>query len=309
MNSKLKIYTYHYVQADRYSKFDKLKSLSTDNFIKQIEYLRETKHNFISLYDLNIKSQLGNPQNAVMLTFDDGLKSSFSTVFPILRDYGIPAVFFPSARPFLSKKAFDATKLHYVLASIDSPYSIFVVINSEFNMNLDGKMDECGKDNRFDNKVVATIKKYLQRDCPFLMRTKIVDYLFKLYVTKNEDEFVENVYMSPAEIEIMNSYDGCEFGGHGYLHEWMGKADKYRNMKEVLYSDRMLDKLDRNRIKSFSYPYGNYSNDTVEILEKRGYEFGFTAEPRMADLEKDHKLLLPRYDCNDLQKEMEDYYK
>ncbi len=307
MNNKVKIYVYHYIQADRYSKFDRLNSLSIDNFIRQIEYLKETKHRFISLYDLNFNNNL--PENSVLLSFDDGLSSHFSTVFPILREHNIPAVFFLSARPYLSKKALSVTKLHYILASLDNPYSVFMYINQYYNINLDEVMNSYGKDSRFDNKIVTTIKRYLQRDCHFSVRTKIIDDLFKFYVTENEDEFVENIYMSPSEIEIMNSYDDYDFGGHGYLHEWMGKVGEFRNMKEIIYSDRMLSKINDKTQKVFSYPYGSYSTDVVEILRKRKYNFGFTIEPRTADLQVDELLLLPRYDCNDLQKEMEEYYE
>lgn len=69
-------------------------AVSTDNLIAQFSWLREHNYHVISLDDViaakNGKKQL--PENAVLLTFDDGYKSIYTHVFPLLKQFNYPAV-------------------------------------------------------------------------------------------------------------------------------------------------------------------------------------------------------------------------
>jgi len=63
-------------------------------FIATIEYFRRHDFNFVSLQDI-IEAHEGKkplPEKAIMLTFDDGYKTYFDFVFPLLSDYKIPSV-------------------------------------------------------------------------------------------------------------------------------------------------------------------------------------------------------------------------
>jgi biofilm PGA synthesis lipoprotein PgaB len=69
-------------------------AISTRNLASQFDWLASHGYHVISLQQLidgrNGKTKL--PDHAVMLTFDDGLKSSYSKVFPLLKAYGYHAV-------------------------------------------------------------------------------------------------------------------------------------------------------------------------------------------------------------------------
>ncbi len=69
-------------------------AVSTDNLVAQFSWLREHNYHVISLDDViaarNGKKSL--PENAVLLTFDDGYKSIYTHVFPLLKQFNYPAV-------------------------------------------------------------------------------------------------------------------------------------------------------------------------------------------------------------------------
>ncbi|HHA19453.1 MAG TPA: poly-beta-1,6-N-acetyl-D-glucosamine N-deacetylase PgaB [Methylophaga sp.] len=69
-------------------------AISTDNLIAQFSWLREHNYHVISLDDV-IAAKQGKkplPENAILLTFDDGYKSTFTHVLPLLQQYQYPAV-------------------------------------------------------------------------------------------------------------------------------------------------------------------------------------------------------------------------
>jgi biofilm PGA synthesis lipoprotein PgaB len=67
---------------------------STDHLISHFDWLKANGYNVVSL-DQVLKATEGGrplPPNAVLLTFDDGLKSFYTRVYPLLRAYHYPAV-------------------------------------------------------------------------------------------------------------------------------------------------------------------------------------------------------------------------
>ena len=67
---------------------------STDHLIAHFDWLKANGYHVVSLDDV-IKARQGGvplPPHAVLLTFDDGLESFYTRVYPLLRAYGYPAV-------------------------------------------------------------------------------------------------------------------------------------------------------------------------------------------------------------------------
>ena len=76
-------------------------------FKQQIKYLKKT-YNIISLKDLQIsmESRKSLPENALLITFDDGDYSLYKNAFPILKTYEVPAVIFIISQLIDSEKTF-----------------------------------------------------------------------------------------------------------------------------------------------------------------------------------------------------------
>ncbi|WP_266157317.1 poly-beta-1,6-N-acetyl-D-glucosamine N-deacetylase PgaB [Dyella silvatica] len=70
-------------------------AISTDHLIAHFDWLRANGFHMVSLDDV-IAANAGRrqlPEKAVLLTFDDGLVSFYTHVFPLLRAYRYPALF------------------------------------------------------------------------------------------------------------------------------------------------------------------------------------------------------------------------
>ncbi|MFC5742477.1 poly-beta-1,6-N-acetyl-D-glucosamine N-deacetylase PgaB [Dyella tabacisoli] len=70
-------------------------AISTDHLIAHFDWLRANGFHMVSLDDV-LAAERGQrvlPDKAVLLTFDDGLLSAYTRVFPLLRAYGYPALF------------------------------------------------------------------------------------------------------------------------------------------------------------------------------------------------------------------------
>jgi len=99
------ILTYHNFNKDEGSSY----SINIVEFEKQMDYLAAHNYSVISLSEL-LKglrdSQL--PPKPVVITIDDGFKSSFTLAYPILKKYNFPATLFLYTN-FIEKNSFSLT--------------------------------------------------------------------------------------------------------------------------------------------------------------------------------------------------------
>ncbi|MBX3389064.1 MAG: polysaccharide deacetylase family protein [Phycisphaeraceae bacterium] len=71
-------------------------AVSPVEFEKQLDYLQQNGYTTIDTkrLEVSMRTGLALPPRAVMLTFDDGWETQFSTVYPLLRERGMVGVFF-----------------------------------------------------------------------------------------------------------------------------------------------------------------------------------------------------------------------
>lgn len=70
--------------------------VSPENFTKQLDFLQENGFHTITMAQLqkNRQGLISLPPKPVVLTFDDGYASMYHTVFPLLQEKGMKAVFY-----------------------------------------------------------------------------------------------------------------------------------------------------------------------------------------------------------------------
>ena len=72
------------------------------------------------------------------------------------------------------------------------------------------------------------------------------------------------------------SKNGMFFGSHGHDHEWMEFLDKSQNIEIENFLKFLKDwKTDKF---SICYPYGSYNSQTLKIVKKQKFSFGFTSK-------------------------------
>lgn len=116
------ILTYHHVLRDQENKYFRYTSTTTSDtaFDAQMAYLKEAGYQTISMYELEgyLNNTLNIPAKAVVLTFDDGLKSVYRYAYPILKKYGQQATaFIISSRIKVKPQPWDPNSLQFMSIS------------------------------------------------------------------------------------------------------------------------------------------------------------------------------------------------
>lgn len=89
----LQVLSYHDVSDDPLARPDPL-TVSTDQLVSHFDWLRRNGYTVVSMAQVAAATHGGPPlpPRAVLLTFDDGLRSAYTRVLPLLRLYRYPAV-------------------------------------------------------------------------------------------------------------------------------------------------------------------------------------------------------------------------
>ena len=307
---------YHYVRDLKNSRYPEIKGMDVSLFKQQIAFFKE---NFNPVTIEEVIAHFDNgyqlPERPLLLTFDDGYIDNFTTAFPILQEEGIQGSFFIPGKTFTENVLLDVNKIHFVLACapIEELYSDVVneidhlISNNEYNeMTKEEMIEKYAVANRFDPKEVIFVKRVLQMVLPEEIRNRISSELFKKYVGIDEDKFARELYMNIDQIKCMKR-NGMYIGLHGYDHYWLGKLDKDKMEKDIDRSMEVLsDVIDKDSF-IMNYPYGDYNDDVLSYLRSKGCKLGMTTEVKVADTEKDDRLLLPRLDCNDFPPKSNNY--
>ncbi|MBM3911351.1 MAG: polysaccharide deacetylase [Thaumarchaeota archaeon] len=303
--NRCKIVVYHYVRPIKSSQYD-IKGMDVDDFQNQIIMLKK-KYKPIKMQDiieaLDNKRQITN--DSVLLTFDDGIKDHYEYVFPLLRENNIEGLFFPSGKPILEKIVLDVHKIQFILASVKNPDSIISEIKKslddlkkEFDIELfDSYYKKFAVESRFDSKDVRFIKNLLQKGLPHELRTKLIDHLFKRYVTNDEESFSKKLYLSLDEIGKMKNA-GMTFGSHSYSHYWLSTLTERELTKELDDNLGFLEKI-RGDYLGMCYPHGSYNDLVIQKMDEYSFQFGLTTEVGEAILDNENRFKLKRFDCND----------
>lgn len=293
----LTVVMYHYVRRLAESRYPAIKGLEREAFIRQLQHIKAT-YTPVSGQDV-IAAIKGDqlPDDAVLLTFDDGYLDHYTTAFPLLQRERIPAVFFPPARSVLEGVVLDVNKIHYTLACAE-PSAIAERIDAAVP-DPKAWRAKYAVPSRFDPPEVVYIKRMLQAGLPQPLRGELVAELFARYVTKDERAFGRELYLDEDQLRSMLEA-GMMVGSHGYHHEWLNTLSAADQAKEIDQSLAFLRALGVHRDWTMCYPYGAWNDSLIGILRARGCAAGFTTRVAVADLAQDDPLLLPRLDTNDL---------
>lgn len=292
------------------SKYPNLKALEFKEFKKHINYLKR-KTKILKMEDLKHINFKKN-QKYSLLTFDDGYIDHYKYVVPYLKKKNIYGSFFIPVKNLVCKNILSVNKIHFILEKFYKNETKLekilekMLYNKKINLRLIKKRWKIKRSKRkkrnFDNIKVFFIKDLLQNLLSKNLRSKIVDNLFKLYVSNNTKKFYSKLYMNERQIRSIKN-DGMHIGSHSYEHNWY-EFMNYKNQKEdIKKSINILKKRKLlSNIKSFCYAYGSHNNNSLKILKKENVDFAFTTnkgfEIKIGNI---NKLKLKRFDTNDLK--------
>ena len=213
------------------------------------------------------------PDDAALLTFDDGLADHARTVTPRLVARGWSGLFFVLARspgdPMTVGHA-----LHVLLAALgedglrDAIVASLPPPDAERFVRLQARERSAGVD------AIDVLKRPLQRDLADTVEP-ILQQLVETHLGPS-GEVADALHLAPAEVAGMRA-DGQVIGGHGERHLWFDHEPAARVAGEIRASARFL--VDEPRPWAFAYPYGASDVTAVSELTEAGFAAAFHASP------------------------------
>ncbi len=309
----LTIVMYHYVRNFARTRYPRIKGLDVAGFRRQLDHL-SGRFTIVSMQDVLAAAAgvAALPAAAALLTFDDGYAEHYDVVFPILHERRLQGSFFPPVEPVVDGVMLDVNRVHFILASVDTPQLVGAAIDAEVRGAADDRLETVeayraawAVANRFDDAETIYVKRMLQTALPPDVRHRIAAALFARFVSADEQAFAGELYLTRDQARVMVA-DGMFFGSHGRAHLWLNHADRPTQEAEIDGSLAFLADIGMPIDDGWvmCYPYGGWSDDLLGVLRQRRCAVGLTTRVATARVGSrldgaDDPLLLPRYDTND----------
>ena len=307
--SALTVVMYHYVRDRSRTRYPGLNVRSVEEFEGQLDYI--TRHYRVcGMEDVRAaaRGDRGLPPNACLLTFDDGFRDHFTTVFPRLAERGLPGCFYPPVAAVEARRVLDTHKIQIILAAAPEPARVAhrlleLIEEHRAQWELpsgDVLYRQYAQAGRFDGPEVIFTKRVLQRGLPEPVRAAITGRLFEEHAGADEATVAQELYMDLAQLRAMVRA-GMEVGGHGADHVWLDSLSRVEQAHEIERTTAFLARVYGRPPAGWAmcYPFGAYNADTLDLLPGAGCVLGLTTR---VDLVPDLRtpLELGRLDTNDL---------
>ena len=287
----LTIVMYHYVRDG-----GRVHARRVDEFDAQLDHV-ERNHTVVGLDTVRSRAW---PEDACLLTFDDGLVEHLEVVAPALARRGMTGVFCPPGAAVLERRVLDVQKSQFVLAASDDHEALARRI---FELAPNARALDFSLEHRYDPPETVRVKRLLQDALPEDDRRLVLDTLFAELVADDERAFAEELYLDPDGVRELVAL-GMDLAGHGWEHRRLALLDEDAQRAEVDGSLRVLEAAGAPTDDwAMCFAYGSRDEASLRLLRERGCAIGLTTEPRVASPEDD-LLQLPRLDTNDLPVEV-----
>lgn len=261
----LQILVYHKVNDERDPFFPATPIVV---FVEQMKYLAE--HCCVLSLEEAVarKKNRDLPENAIVITFDDGYKDNHLYAFPILRKLSLPATIFlatdaiGSGRVLWHDKVFSAfretrTRVLKGFGECREEYSLGTVSEKL----------------QAQSKVIKFLRSLNDNDRSFW-----IERLIEALGSESRD-LDPHLMLTWDEVKMMHQH-GISFGSHTVNHPILSKLTAERARSEIYDSKRIIEEKLGTTVTTFAYPGGkkeDFSEETKKIVGEAGYSCALTA--------------------------------
>jgi poly-beta-1,6-N-acetyl-D-glucosamine N-deacetylase len=222
-------------------------------FLESIKLIRKN-FNIVSLDDLIKSYKEDVVKKEAAITFDDGGKSLYYNVFPIVKEEKIPITIYVIAKYLLDQ-------------------------NYEFWFKESLRINNMGLNIDFQK---LKYMKYEPRD----------DYMDKVSRDINY-HFTEGDGLELSMLNEILKYNFISIGSHTINHVNLTVEDIKTSENEIIQSKKMIEEILNIKIEDFAYPYGFYDLASENIVREAGYRSATTTDWRFLTKD-DSMYTLPR---------------
>ncbi len=246
-------------------------AVSPDNFRRQLQYL---KNSFPVVRFEDDWSQVKKP--AIVITFDDGYADNAREALPILEEVGVPATFFVSTGPIVSRQEFWWDELEHIVLGDHKFPGQFELADSHFGQNWP---TGTGAERRtLFQEIQSRMKKVdAQRRENWLKQMR--------HWVHMEEEFCEAHHaMTVEELRRLSRSRWVTIGAHTVTHTALSSMTPEDQWQEIIGSKMQLESWLERKVSVFSYPFGtkeDYTPETVCLCKEAGFlkvAYNFSAQ-------------------------------
>ena len=240
-----------------------------------VKYLKN-KYNIITAKRLYEFYHSHKPlENACLITVDDGHISSYDVIYPILKKYNVPAIFFVS--PEIAKRENAINFWFQEIRDYDKK-KLWNIIKTHSN-----KQDNPEKDHidLIKNETIDNI-------------WKIISKYQELYLVARK----EPQNMTIQQVLQIDKEGLVEIGAHTLTHPFLAKETDIKAKEEIQSSIKQLEEILGHPVLTFAYPNGrpiiDFGEREKQFLKETSVKLAFSTYTRKFSL-SDDVFAIPRY--------------
>lgn len=260
-------------------------SVTPRHFAEHLEVLRKRSYP-MQLQQLTQTLQDGAcPQGAVAITFDDGYANNLHNAKPLLERYDIPATVFVIAGCVRHEHEFWWDELERLLLQPGIlPETLHLSINSSTYQR------ELGESANYSEVAYQRHRHWEveQEDNPsprhslYLSlwqqlrplsegeRHRVLDELL-VWAGAEPASRLTHRPLSLTEVSALAQGNLIEVGSHTLTHPFLSMLPVALQQDEIQRSKARLEELIQHPVSSFAYPHGDYTEETVALVQEAGF--------------------------------------
>jgi peptidoglycan/xylan/chitin deacetylase (PgdA/CDA1 family) len=266
--------------------------VTPEYFAEHLAVIKEIAHP-ISLQQLNLDRQQGTiPHRAVAISFDDGYADNLDRAKPLLENYGIPATVFVSTGYLGKQQEFWWDELDRILLTPGKlPPQLSLSINDRlFEWELAAATDYSQSAYRQDRHCRAwtalpgsrlflyySIWQAL-RNLASIDRQQALASIVT-WAKADSQPRASYLPLSVAELASLGTGELVEIGAHTVGHPFLSAQPLAVQQAEIDRSKLELEQILHRPVQSFSYPFGDRTAETIELVRASGFNCACSTQP------------------------------
>lgn len=235
----------------------------------------KNRYNIVSINELRDHIYDGKSlKNACMLSVDDGWRSTYEVIYPVMKKHNVPFTIFVSP--------------HVMETGINFWYYTLRFCNE----------DEIKRIMIRRGYFSAGIYKY---PTELIFKEIQIDEVYDVlneYQSVHPEVEIPRGFMNTEEVLKLHRSGLVEIGAHTMIHPILNIEDNKRSLKEIIQSTEKLSDILNKKVTSFAYPNGienvDYSIRDEQYAKAAGIDMAFSVVPGTID-NKTNPLSIPRW--------------
>lgn len=260
--------------------------VTPDHFSQQLEYLRRHAEivPLVALVERPGRRRVG-------ITFDDGYCDNAHVARRRLEAVGAAATFFVVSGLVGSSRQFWWDQLaHVVLRARPREESLDVDVTPRLTVSI------CLGSKAERERTLSTLHLALLPRSPD-SNERFVESLGDLLEVPMSHRDVPRV-VDVDELRDVAESPWAEVGAHTVSHPSLSSSSVTEQRREIAESRAALEALLQRPVRSFAYPFGEYSEETTRLVRRAGFRLACTVDAGPVDASTD-PLRLPRHEVGD----------